>query len=143
MFTGHATDQNRGQVHVDNIKLYPRETRGVQRRVHTFFWYHKAPDCCAHKCASSYKSSSSSSAIVPPNSLITAQASAYMALACNSADAPPRIASTSACASFIRASHSGTIASVSANTSFCLSTVSSWPLVSRSVILACCAEASF
>lgn len=31
MFTGHATDQNRGQVHVDNIKLYPRETRGVQR----------------------------------------------------------------------------------------------------------------
>lgn len=28
-FTGHVTDQNRGQVHVDNIKLYPRKTRGT------------------------------------------------------------------------------------------------------------------
>ena len=47
-FTGHVTDQNRGQVHVDNIKLYPRKTRGtvcVCASVH-LFW----AGTCSTKC---------------------------------------------------------------------------------------------
>ena len=51
MFTGHATDQNRGQVHVDNIKLYPRETRGVQRaRAHLFLVPQSTRLLCTQVC---------------------------------------------------------------------------------------------